>query len=261
MIKFSVLMPIGPSIDIDLFQKKVWKSITSQTLQPNEIVIVFDGLKSLQKKKLMKIIKEFKNTKVFEIPKQIFLADVLNIGLSKCKYEFIARVDADDINSPDRFKIQIDKIQKDKIDIIASSMKYLIGKKEKIKQRSISLKLYKFLNPLNHPTIIFNKKKILSIGGYPRFQRFEDYALWFKCINNNFKIENISEPLVYTYVDSDFFRRRSGWKYFIFEIKFQIYIYRNNYINFSIFIFNFLTRSFISLFGTLLKPFIFKNLF
>ena len=131
MIKFSVLMPIGPSIDIDLFQKKVWKSITSQTLQPNEIVIVFDGLKSLQKKKLMKIIKEFKNTKVFEIPKQIFLADVLNIGLSKCKYEFIARVDADDINLPDRFKIQIDKIQKDKIDIIASSMKYLIGKKEK----------------------------------------------------------------------------------------------------------------------------------
>lgn len=260
MIKFSALLPIGPSVDIELFQKKVWQSIVNQTLQPNEIIIIFDGIESLKKEKLINIIKEFKNTQIFELPKQIYLADVLNIGLSKCKYDFIARVDADDINLPNRFKIQIEKIQKDKIDILGSSMKFLIGKK-KIKIKSNSLGLYKFFNPLNHPTVIFNKKKILSINGYPRFQRFEDYALWCKCIKNQFNISNISEPLVYTYADSDFFKRRSGWNYFLLEIKFQTFMYKENHIGLLIFIFNIFTRPLLSLMGNFIKPLIFKYIF
>lgn len=260
MKKFSVLMPIGPNFDHNVLQK-AWNSILKQSLIPNEIVIILDGLKEFQKLRVLKIIKNYKNLKYFDIPKQECLADVLNYGLSKCKYQYVARVDADDINYKERFMTQINKISKEKIDIIGSSMKFIIGKKVKIRNKSSFSNLYKFINPLNHPTIILDRIKILSIGGYPRLERFEDYSLWFKSVKNNFKIVNLAKPLVYTYVDNNYFERRSGWKYFKYEIKFQIYIYKENHINFFIFIFNLFTRSFISLFGNLLKPIIFKHIY
>ncbi len=260
MIKFSVLMPIGPNADINTF-RKAWKSIKKQSLYPNEIIIIFDGLGSSKKKKILEILDNNINLKCYELPKQESLADVLNYGLTKCNHEFVARADADDINFPNRFEIQIKEIKKNDIDIIGSSMKYLIGKKEKIKNQSTTIKSYKFLNPLNHPTVIFNRKKILSIGAYPKLPRFEDYALWLNCIKNNFKINNISKPLVYSFVDKEYFKRRSGFKYFIYEIKFQIYILKKKHINFVNFTFNFFVRSSISLFGKILKPIIFKYLF
>jgi len=253
-------MPIGPNVDHNIF-KKAWKSILEQTLIPNEIIIILDGLKKFQKIIILEITKDYKNLKYFDLPKQECLADVLNYGLLKCKYQYVARVDADDINYPERFKTQIAKINEDEIDIIGSSMKFIIGNKIKIRNKSSFSNIYKFINPLNHPTIILDRIKILSIGGYPKLKRFEDYSLWFKSIKNNFKIVNLAKPLVYTYVDKNYFKRRSGWKYFKYEVKFQIYLYKEKHINFLIFIFNLFTRSLISLFGILIKPIIFKYIY
>lgn len=260
MIKFSVLLPIGPNLDWNTFNS-AWKSIANQSLKPNEIIVVLDGLNESEIKKIKVLLFGYKNINIFSIKKQECLADVLNYGLNKCKYDYIARVDADDINHPKRFQTQINIIESKGIDIIASPMKYYIGKKEKIRNTSSFLKFIKYINPINHPTVVFNKNKILSLGGYPRFHRFEDYALWLNCLKNQYKFYITSDVLVYTEVDKNFFKRRSGWNYLIYEIRFQKYIYEKKHISSFVFLFNIINRSFIALVGIFLKPLIFKYIF
>ncbi len=249
-------MPLGPNFILDEFNRSL-KSIFSQTLKANEIVIILDGLTKDKENIVKELTKQRNNINIYSIKKQKNLGDVLNFGLNKCKNDYIARVDADDINYDVRFERQINRIIESNysIDILGSYYNLHYGKKLKIKKRKKNINFtYKYFNPVNHPTAIFNKRKILSIGGYPSIQRFEDYALWYKCIINGLKIQNIEESLVYTFVDSTYFSRRSGFNYCKMEINFQVYLLRNKYIDIFNFSFNCILRVFYALFGKFLKP-------
>ena len=94
----------------------------------------------------------------------------------------------------------------------------------------------KYRNPLNHPSVFFNKNKILDIGGYPNARLGQDYLLWINAIVNGLKIYNIKEVLVYMKVDKNSYSRR-GLK----NIKYDTYpyflMYRSKMINiFELFI-------------------------
>ena len=74
-----------------------------------------------------------------------------------------------------------------------------------------------FKNPLNHMTVMFKKKKILDLGGYPNIKFKEDYGLWIMAYLKKYKIKNINEPLVYTNVNLDTFSRRKNFESIISE--------------------------------------------
>ena len=78
-------------------------------------------------------------------------------------------------------------------------------------------------------TVVFNKKKIKKLGLYPSINLKEDYALWFKAYINNLKIQNMVEPLVYTYIDSNFYNRRKNFISFFSEIKLICLFCKLNY--------------------------------
>ena len=50
-------------------------------------------------------------------------------------------------------------------------------------------------NPFIHPTVMFDKEKILRVGGYRNFKHVEDYELWTRIIFKN-KVGNIPEKLI-----------------------------------------------------------------
>jgi hypothetical protein len=92
------------------------------------------------------------------------------------------------------------------------------------------IKFSKFRSPLNHPAVMFRKKAIISVGGYPEFFP-EDYFLWIKLICNGFKIANLNESLIKMRVGNAVSDRR-GWKFLSGELKALSYMRQHRMVNF-----------------------------
>ena len=88
-----------------------------------------------------------------------------------------------------------------------------------------------FRNPINHPTVMFRKDKILEVGNYEHQPFFEDYLLWIKLMNKNKKILNLDHSFVKMKIDDNFYKRRSGFIYYLMFVQFQFKVYALNFIN------------------------------
>ena len=175
-----------------------------QTLKPNEIVLVQDGKLTND---LYKIIEKWKIIlgdilKTIPLEQNVGLGNALNIGLKECNYDFVARMDTDDICMLDRFEKQIKFFENNDVDIIGS---YCIevdeyGDRGNLRKMPLTYKdIYDnlFTCPLIHPTVMFKKSIIEKVGGYDKaLTRRQDYDLWFKCAKAGAKFANIDEPLL-----------------------------------------------------------------
>lgn len=249
-MQFSVLMSLyiqeKPS-----FLEQCLQSLEYQTLKANEIVIVFDGklnneLENIVSKYLKKL-----PIKIVRLPKNVGLGNSLNIGLQHCSFEWIFRMDTDDICTKNRFEKQINFI-KNNPDISvfggqiiefennisdANSIKEVPTTEKEIKNFA------KTRCPFNHMTIAYKKSIILNVGGYQHHLFQEDYNLWLRIIAQGYKTANISEILVYVRGGKSMISRRRGRKYIksewkLFQLKKQLKIQ-----NFAWGFITFLTRS------------------
>ncbi|WP_407513103.1 glycosyltransferase [Ralstonia sp. GP71] len=81
-------------------------SLTQQTLQPDETVIVLDGP---VRKDHLDILQRYESAlamKIVPLDKNVGLARALAAGLEQCRHEWIARFDTDDWSHPERFARQ-----------------------------------------------------------------------------------------------------------------------------------------------------------
>lgn len=228
-IKFSVLLSVykneKPEYLIECF-----KSIyDNQELKPNEIVLVQDGPLTDE---LYEVIKKLKNQlknilKIVPIEKNVRLGNALRIGIEKCSNEIIARMDTDDIAYPDRFKKQIEYLKKyPQTDILGSYMDEFIDNIDNIIAiKTAPLKDFKnymkLRDPVNHPSVIFKKSKVIEAGNYIEILYNEDSYLWGRMLANNCQFANIDESLIYFRVNDDTYKRRGGLQYVKAEIQLQ----------------------------------------
>ena len=210
-----------------------FESIKNQATIPNEIILIIDG--PINESVLLNIKKWAKSLplKVSRLNENMGLAYALNYGMKMCAYDWVFRMDIDDICAKDRFSKQIGIIDLNPdIDILGGNIQcfksfpnLFPGRVVPSKFNSIK-RFMKFRNPLNHPTVFFNKKKVLDIGGYPNTRLGQDYLLWIKAISNGLKIQNTKEVLVYMKVDKNSYSRR-GLK----NLKYDTYPYFLMYKN------------------------------
>ena len=242
--KFSAILPIYKGVNFHTF-KKPFESIINQTLKPNELLVIFDGP---IKNNIRKLIEEYQGKynfiKIINFPSNRGLGYVLNRAVKLCKNKYIARCDADDISIPNRFKIQINYLNKNhKIDVLGSnitehendnffSLKKVEQYDDKIKQK------INFRNPINHSSVIFKRNTILQCGNYEDVIFFEDYYLWFKVFKSNGNFYNLQENLVTMKVDNQFYKRRSGFKYYLFYLNFLKKLKYKKYIGIFVFLSN-----------------------
>ena len=109
-MKFSLLLSVYQGDEKD-WLKLAFQSITNQTHLPDEIILVEDGKIPRDLKEIIRTFEKNKKKiplKVISLKQNQGLATALNKGIAACKYEWIARFDADDINLPDRFQKQAD---------------------------------------------------------------------------------------------------------------------------------------------------------
>lgn len=249
---FSVVTSVYKN-DNPTFVKEAFDSmLTLQTIKPTEIVLVVDGPISLELKTLINTYC-LNYSSIFNpifLEENKGLGNALRIGVAKAKYNYIARMDSDDICTPNRFEQQLSYMLKHpEIDIVGGHIEEFINHpKNVVGHRIVSLKnedIYhrlKFRCPFNHMTVMFKKDVIINIGNYLDWHYNEDYYLWIRMALANCKFANLDQTLCYVRVGKEMYQRRGGWKYFKSEYGLQKYMLNYNLINRITFIYNVIIR-------------------
>ena len=212
-------------------------SIVAQTLQPTEVIIVQDGYIPNYLKIILKKYRKYLNIKTPIVSHSKGLGNALNVGLKSCNYEFIVRVDSDDINFPERFEENI-KLLEQGYDLISSYIQEFNenqkGKIRKVPLTNIEIRSYcKYRSPFNHMAVAYRKKIVLNAGGYSsNFPFREDYHLWIKIIKLTSKVCNLPKVLVHARFNENSVLRRGGSSYILSEFYFQKFLWNNEINNF-----------------------------
>ena len=267
-MKFSCLVSLYKKEKPTYFKDAI-DSILNQTLLPNEIVLVEDGKLT---EKLDNIINDFVNRypelfKIVAFDENRGLGLALRDGVLACSYEYIARMDTDDIAKPERFAKQIAYLSDHpEIALLGSRItEFSIDAEhpETITQLPLSddeIREYaKSRNPFRHMTVIYKKRAVLDAGNYRDFLWFEDYDLWVRTMQKGYKVENLPEYLVDVRADDDMFARRGGWKYLKQDIKFQKFLYSSRYIGVGDFWLNCIIRTIMRIIPNWLRVCVYKN--
>lgn len=245
------------------------KSIINQTYMPKQIVIIKDGQLT---EKLNIVIDKYKNKykeliDVFELKENMGLGFALRFGVEKCKCNYIARMDSDDISRKDRFEKQIQFLEQNKnIDILGG----YIQEYDKTMKKEISIKkvplnnfdIYneiKVKNTFNHQTVIFKKKSVLEVGNY-RNCKIEDYDLWIRMILNKMDMANIEDILVDYRTSHDMYKRRSGIKYLQGIFKIEKELLDNKIINKVQYLKNIISRTILAFIPARIKMIIYPKI-
>lgn len=254
-MKFSVLMSVYAKERANNL-KLAMESIINQTLKPNEIVLVEDGKLTAELEEIVQLYeKSYDFVKVLRLSQNVGLGKALDEGLKWCKYEYIARMDSDDISVKKRFEKQIRFLKKNSnysvvggniIEFDDNTNKNISFRKVPSLHNEI-LKYAQKRNPMNHVTVIFKKSDVIDAGGYKDCPFFEDYYLWIRMLKKDRKMYNIQEPLVRVRAGASMSNRRGNFKYVFSILNFEGILLKMKVINIFQYVFNVSLRVFIAL--------------
>lgn len=240
-VKFSVLISVYNK-EKPNFLEKALDSICNQTLKPDEVVLVKDGMLTQELEKVIdreqdKFIEYNIDFICVQLGKNKGLGIALQKGLEKCRYDYVARMDGDDIATDTRFENQVKYMKEHKdISVLGGYIDEFSVEGEIIRTKTMPLEyknLYKYgkyRNPLNHMTVLFRKKDVTDVGGYKPLKGLEDYYLWCRMLASGYKIANIDKVLVHARL-GNFENRRGGLEYFKTYIRLRILQRKLNYTN------------------------------
>lgn len=250
-IQFSVLISVYKKEKPE-YLKTALQSIINQTLKPTEIVIVKDGLLTQE---LDDCIKKYENkypelTKIVAFRENRGLGLALRDGVTACKYDYIARMDSDDIAKPNRFAKQFQYLKQHPETALLGTWITEFSKDEN-KPDTLTelpcthqgiLKYAKKRNPFRHMTMLLKKEAVIKAGNYRDFLWFEDYDLWVRMLQKGYIAANIPEYLVSVRADEEMFARRGGWRYLKQDLKFQQWLLNVKFITAFEFLINITVR-------------------
>lgn len=236
-INYSVLMSVYYKDNKDWLIESI-ESILNQTKKTNDFVIVKDGKLNDE---LNSVISEYckKYSDIFniiELSENVGLGPALAMGVEKCKNEFIARMDSDDISRKDRIEKELKIIQEYNLDMVGSNIAEFTENINNVRAYRILpenndeiIKFAKKRNPFGHPSMLLRKSKVLEAGNYRTYYLCEDYDMWIRMFMVNAKAYNIQENLVYMRISNDFYKRRGGIKYLKSILKFKTEQFKNGF--------------------------------
>lgn len=218
--KYSVLMSVYHKENPDFLKLSI-ESMLSQTIQPDQIVIVKDGPLNID---LNNIIDTYftKNPNLFTIvnlEKNLGLGPALNEGLKKCRNELVARMDTDDISLENRCEVQLEEFKKNNNLSIVGAMinEFYDDPTNIVSSRAVPtnhediLKFSRRRSPFNHPTVMYRKSSVLGCGGYHDVKRKEDIELFGRMLNEGCISMNIDNALLLFRSNEDNLKRRKSW--------------------------------------------------
>jgi len=251
--RYTVLMTVYDGDDVNYLMQSL-SSIENQTLKPNQVIIIVDGPIREEINNLLKSFKSKLNDyTIISLPENVGLGRALNMGLTQVKYDFIARMDSDDISKPDRFEKQINyMVLNEDLSILGTDVlefQYDISKPFNYKRmphtRNEVIRFSKIKDPFNHPSVVFRTKDLLEQGGYSDLRKSQDTELWLRMLSNGYFGENLDEPLLYFRFNDGTFKKRKSWinTKLLLSIKFKYF--KIGYIKFHHLLYSIIRQIFI----------------
>jgi glycosyltransferase involved in cell wall biosynthesis len=169
------------------FLAEAVESVLDQTFRDFEFIVIDDGSADRTSEILSAYARREARLRVLHQQNK-GRTESLNIGIGLAKGKYIARMDADDISLPDRFKAQVEFMeQHPKVGLLGGAVE-LINQNgivirtawPPLEDAGIKSVLVQY-NPMYHPAVMMRKQVALDAGGYrTAFSESEDYDLWLR---------------------------------------------------------------------------------
>lgn len=199
----SVLLPV---FNAEATLKECIDSILNQTCENFELVVVEDHSTDSS----VQVLNQYNDARIRVIKNQNKgLVSALNFGLEFCRANLVARMDADDIMRQERLSKQKQYLDDNvHVELVASQVRkfpegmlqngykeYIRWQNTCISAEEINRQIY-IESPFAHPTVMFRKDIVLSMGGYREGLFPEDYDLWLRMFYAGHVMEKIPEVLL-----------------------------------------------------------------
>ena len=197
-------------------------SIHNQTTNKKfviEVIICADGIITNEQLKIVNKYNTFRQIVLYNKYKS-GLPGNLNTGIEytiKNNFDFIARMDSDDISIKDRILIQLTFLENNKRILATGSWVYEFDESENIQiikypsEYLLMLKLFKLRDPVSHPTLFFRRQFFELVGFYNEdYIKDQDTELWLRTFQKNVLISNVNKPLLYYRVNKKLQERRKS---------------------------------------------------
>jgi GT2 family glycosyltransferase len=226
---FSLLIAAWARDDPAFLREAFRSSVQEQTRPPDQVVLVQDGPVPDE---LADTIRELVATSQVPVDHVVIDANVglgpaLDRGLAACRHEIVARMDADDVSLPTRFEKQVPVVEAG-ADIVGSGLlEFEAGPDDVVGSRTPPTdpaeirRVIRFRDPFNHPTVVYRRSAVQSVGGYTDMALMEDYLLFARMVDAGAEPANLAEPLVCYRVGAGAYARRGGRRLLRSEIAVQ----------------------------------------
>lgn len=218
--RFAVIMSVYKNDSVENFEAAL-KSVLKQDQCDVSVFLQVDG--NVPDNLMDKVNQYHLKSNVFVdySPISLGLAKQLNVAVTRIKnstekFDFIARMDSDDISMSSRFIKQANFLNSNpNVAVLGTDiLEFYPDGKEYYKRMESNFDLIraKLIGkcPLNHPTVVFdlNKIDLEDIVYDERLKNTQDYYLWVDLINKGYVLSNLNEPLLKFRVDESFNKRR-----------------------------------------------------
>lgn len=222
--EISVVMP---AFNSSQYIAQSIRSMLRQSHEEFEFIIVNDGSTD----KTEEIVLSFNDPRIryFKTDNK-GTAAAMNYGISKAQFKWIARLDSDDLNSPDRLEKQVNFLNENtEIDVLSTWSIYFNDKGRILfflypqTEHKEIVRAMNLHNPVNQSGLIFRKSLLRKNKYNEKFLFNEDFELMQR-IKDEAKFHNIPEYLTYTRVSGgskSYLHRKSNVHDFLFNPAFK----------------------------------------
>ncbi|MFL7771990.1 glycosyltransferase [Proteus terrae] len=215
----AVIMSVYFS-DNNLEVKEAINSILNQSYSC-DLFLFKDGDISSSLNSLIEEYSTLDNVYLINSDKNVGLAKGLNTLIDKVveekRYEFVARMDSDDLSRVNRIESQVKYLtEHSEIDVLGTGCREF-GSNYALEKKILPTKHEELLDlsitrcPFIHPTVMFRVRVFESGYRYPTDTRFtEDMALWFVLLDAGYILANLDDVLLDYRLNEGTLKRRKG---------------------------------------------------
>lgn len=216
----SVIMPVfkcNPK-----FLRQSVKSILTQTFTSLELLLIQDVAESSLDRSMFDDLEDFRTDRRLRIivnERRRGFVEALNVGILASTGKYIARMDGDDISLPNRLELQIEAIEKEKIDFVGGWAHVIdeeggiLGRMTPPTDAQTIRRMMMIHNPFIHSSVTFKKSILAHTGLYnPKLRGAEDYDLWMRVLSLGYICVNLPRFVLQLRETSDSIVRGRGWR-------------------------------------------------
>ena len=225
--KIAIILPVYTNDKVKDLSLSI-ESILYQTYRNLHLYIGVDGPVGDDLKTSLEVVDRQDCVSIVWFPENRGLACVLNDLLDICfkeGYEYIARMDADDISMTDRFEKQMAYLEKHSdIDVVGGAINE-IDENGNSRNKTIVYPegpdecraFFSKRNPHAHPAVLFRKSFFDKQNGKkyrPEYRQNQDTMLWYDGMMAGTQHANIPEVVLkFRMTNAMFKKRRNGWAF------------------------------------------------